>query len=151
SRPATITPDVLGWNACWRADADHLLLAPLAAYSSQVQQPLRTKGALGKHPHMRWPAPFNHEQDRASCYGSEGWEFGSLRAPRDGAARSADELVEGVLVGGGVPESHPLAVAQMEDVRLVDRNTPAAPAGRGGHQRDAVLVIGKDRVKVKAE
>ena len=98
---------------------------------------------------MRWPAPFNHEQDRDRSYGSEGWEPGSLRGSRDGAARSADELVEGVLIGGGVPEFHHLAVAQVEDVRLVDRNAPAAPAGRGGYQRNAVLVVGRDRVKVK--
>lgn len=38
-------------EACWQADADHLLLAPLAAYSSQVQQLLRAMGTLGKHPH----------------------------------------------------------------------------------------------------
>jgi hypothetical protein len=29
---------------------------------------------------MRWPAPFNHKQGRASSYGSEGWGFESLRA-----------------------------------------------------------------------
>jgi hypothetical protein len=88
---------------------------------------------------------------RDTVYGSEGREFESPRMPRDGAARSADELVKGVLVGGGVPEFHHLAVAQVKDVRLVDRDAPAAPAGRGGHQRDTVLVIGKDRVKVQAE
>ena len=39
---------------------------------SEVQQPMRAAAVLDCHPHTRWPAPFNHEQDRASSYGSEG-------------------------------------------------------------------------------
>ena len=69
----------------------------------------------------------------------------------DGAARSADELVEGVHVGGGIPEFHHLAVAQMEDVRFVDLDAPAAPAGCENHQRDAVLIVGEECVKVSVE
>jgi hypothetical protein len=70
---ATIPPGCNGLESMLASRCRPSLLAPLAAYSSQVQQPLRTEAALGKHPHMRWPAPFNHEQDRASSYGSEGW------------------------------------------------------------------------------
>ena len=69
----------------------------------------------------------------------------------DGAARSADQLVEGVHVGGGIPEFHHLAVAQMEDVRFVDLDAPAAPAGRENHQRDAVLIVGEECMKVSVE
>lgn len=39
---------------------------------------------------------------------------------------SADELVGGILIGGGVPEFHHLAVVQMKDVRFVDLHAPAA-------------------------
>jgi hypothetical protein len=48
------------------------LLAAVIPYSSGVQQPGRATAVLSRHPHTRWPAPFNHEQDRASSYGSEG-------------------------------------------------------------------------------
>ena len=57
-----------------------LMFAPVVPYSSEVQQPGHTTAVLSGHPHTRWPAPFNHEQDRASSYGSEGWGFESLRA-----------------------------------------------------------------------
>jgi len=76
---------------------------------------------------------------------------GAAKPPGDAAARSADQLVDGVHVGGGVPEFRHLAVAQMEDVRFVDLDAPAAPAGRDGHQRDAVLIVGQDCMKVDAE
>jgi len=56
-----------------------------------------------------------------------------------------------VLVGGGIPEFHDLAVAQMEDVRFLDLDAPAAPAGREEHQRDAVLFVGEECMKVSAE
>src|SRR5487761_1585921 len=39
---------------------------------------------------------------------------------------SADELVVGVHVGGGVQNPPPLAVAQIEDVRFVDLDAPPA-------------------------
>jgi hypothetical protein len=39
----------------------------------------------------------------------------------------------------------------MEDVRFVDLNAPAFPAGREDHQRDAVLVVGEDRMNVGPE
>src|ERR1700746_2115004 len=68
-----------------------------------------------------------------------------------GASRSADELVEGVLVGGGIPEFHHLAVAHVEDVRFVDLDAPAALAGREDHQRDGVLIVGEERMKVNTE
>ena len=68
-----------------------------------------------------------------------------------GTVWSADELVEGVLVGGGIPEFHHLAVAHVEDVRFPDLDAPAAPAGREDHQRDAALIIGKECTKVNAE
>jgi hypothetical protein len=67
------------------------------------------------------------------------------------SARSADELVVGVRVGGGVLEFHYLAVAETEDVRVVDLDAPAAPAGREDYQRDTALVVGEDRLKVKME
>src|SRR6516162_8763231 len=70
---------------------------------------------------------------------------------RNGSARSADELIDGVLIGGGVPELHHLPVAKMENVHVVGRNAAAAPAGRGGHQHHAMLVIGEGRVKVQVE
>ncbi len=38
--------------------------------------------------------------------------------PGQGAAGSADELIEGVLIGGGGPEFHYLPVAHMENVRV---------------------------------
>ena len=61
------------------------------------------------------------------------------------------ELVEGVLIGGGDPEFHHLAVAHMEDLRLVELDAPAAPASREDHQSHAVLVVREDRMKVSAE
>jgi hypothetical protein len=71
---------------------------------------------------------------------------------RDGAARrSADELVVGVHVGGGVPEFHHLAITQMEDMRFIDLDAAAAPTGAKDHQRDAVLIVGEDCMKVGAE
>ena len=66
-------------------------------------------------------------------------------------ARSAYEFIEGVRVGGGGPEFGYLAVAQVHDVRVVGRHAPAAPAGRGDRQRDAVLVVRQDRVDVDVE
>ena len=48
------------------------LLAAVISYSSGVQQPGHATAVLSRHPHTRWPAPFIHEQDRASSYGSEG-------------------------------------------------------------------------------
>jgi hypothetical protein len=71
---------------------------------------------------------------------------------RDGAdCRSADKLVVGVYVGAGAPEFHHLAVTQMEDMRFVDLDAPAAPTGAKHHQRDAVLIVGEDCMKVGAE
>ena len=63
------------------------------------------------------------------------------------ASPSADELVEGVLIGGGIPEFHHLAVAHVEDVRFVDLDAPAASAGRDDHQRDGVIIVGEQRMK----
>jgi len=39
----------------------------------------------------------------------------------------------------------------MEDVRLVDLDAPATPAGRDDHQRDSMLVVGQDCMKVSAK
>jgi len=81
----------------------------------------------------------NRQRPRWTPVGARGRSFpgqicsGAGSALRTGA-RSADEFVEGVLVGGGVPELDDLAVAHMEDVRHVDTDAPAAPAGRGDHQ-----------------
>ena len=41
------------------------LLAPVVAYSSEVQQPMRATAILSRHPHTHWPAPFDREQGRA--------------------------------------------------------------------------------------
>src|ERR1700750_372934 len=71
--------------------------------------------------------------------------------PGNVATRSADKLIEGVLVGGGSPQFHHLAVAQMEDLRLFDLDAPPAAACREDRQSHAVLVVGEDRVKVSAE
>ena len=38
---------------------------------------------------------------------------------------------------------------QMEHVRAVPRHAPAAPADRSDYQRDAVLVVRKDRMEFK--
>src|SRR5579863_1961898 len=72
-------------------------------------------------------------------------------ATGDGAVRSANVLIVGMHVGGGIPEFHRLALTQMEDVRFVDLDAPAAAAGRKDHQRDAVLIVGEDCMKVNAE
>lgn len=66
----------------------------------------------------------------------------------DGATRSADELVKGVLVSGGIPPA-----CRRADGRLcfVDLDAPATPAGRKDHQRDAVLIVGEECMKVSAE
>jgi hypothetical protein len=40
---------------------------------------------------------------------------------------------------------------ETEDVRVVDLDAPAAPAGREDYQRDTALVVGEDRLKVKME
>jgi len=55
-----------------------------------------------------------------------------------------------VQVGGSIPELRHLAVTQIEYVRVVDLDAPAAPAGRADHQRDTVLV-GEDRLKDKMD
>ena len=39
----------------------------------------------------------------------------------------------------------------MKDLRFVDLYAPAAPAGRGNRQRDAVLVVGQDRMQAMVE
>jgi hypothetical protein len=57
--------------------------------------------------------------------------------------RSAQQLVGGVLVGGGVPEFGYLAVTQVIHVCdfLVGIGS-AAPAGGADNQRDSVLIVG---------
>jgi hypothetical protein len=49
-----------------------LLLARVIPYSNQVQQPRRATAILASRPHTRQAARFDHEQDRAGSYGSEG-------------------------------------------------------------------------------
>ena len=75
----------------------------------------------------------------------------SSSCPCDLAAGSADDLVEGILIGRDGPDFHHLAVAQMHHVHGIGLDAPAAPAGRDDHQRDTVLIVGKDRMKVKVE
>ena len=48
------------------------LLAHVMLYSNQVQQPRRATAILASRPHTRQAARFDHEQDRASSYGSGG-------------------------------------------------------------------------------
>jgi hypothetical protein len=66
-------------------------------------------------------------------------------------AGSAQNLVEGILIGRDGPDFRHLAIAQMHHVHGIDRDAPAAPASRDGHQRDTVLIVGKNRMKVKVE
>ena len=67
---------------------DRVLAPAVTPYSSGVQQPGHATAVLSRHPHTRWPAPFNHEQDRASSYGSEG-----QRRRLGTSDRSADETI----------------------------------------------------------
>ena len=64
---------------------------------------------------------------------------------------SAQNLVEGILIGRDGPHFCHLAIAQMHHVHGVDLNTPAAPVSRDGHQRNTMLIVGKDRMKVKVK
>jgi hypothetical protein len=48
------------------------LLAHVIPYSNQVQQPRRATAILASRPHTRQAARFDHEQDRAGSYGSDG-------------------------------------------------------------------------------
>ncbi len=54
-----------------------LLLAPVVAYSSDVQQPMRATAILSRHPHTRWAASFGREQGRAGSLHPEGQGFES--------------------------------------------------------------------------
>ncbi len=65
--------------------ANAFLLARVIAYSNQVQQPRRPTAILGSCPHTRQAARFDHEQDRAGSYGSEG------RATRPARVSAATE------------------------------------------------------------
>ncbi len=47
-------------------------MVTIVPYSSEVQQPWRATAILGSRPHTRQAARFDHEQDRAGSYGSEG-------------------------------------------------------------------------------
>jgi hypothetical protein len=71
--------------------------------------------------------------------------------PGDVAAGLAEELVEGVLIGGDGPPFHHLAVAQMHNVHGVDVHVLAAPAGCDDHEPDTVLVVREGRMKVNLE
>jgi hypothetical protein len=48
------------------------LFAPVVAYSSEVQQPMRATAILSRHPHTHWPAPFDREQGRAGSLHPDG-------------------------------------------------------------------------------
>ena len=61
-----------GWLPCRQPAPDSVLARRVISYSSGVQQPGHATAVLSRHPRTRWPAPFNHEQDRASSYGSAG-------------------------------------------------------------------------------
>ena len=47
-------------------------LAPVAPYSSEVQQPMRATAVLGRHPHTHWAASSDREQGRAGSLHPEG-------------------------------------------------------------------------------
>lgn len=54
------------------------MLAPIATYSSEVQQPVHATAVLREHPHTRRTGPVNREQDRAGSLHPEGQAFESL-------------------------------------------------------------------------
>ena len=64
--PCVVVLDVVGSN---RSPAS---LAPVAAYSSEIQQPMRTTAILGRHQHPYWAAPLDRNQDRAGSLHPEG-------------------------------------------------------------------------------
>jgi hypothetical protein len=64
--PCVVVLDVVGSN---RSPAS---LAPVAAYSSEIQQPMRTTAILGRHQHPYWAAPLDRNQDRAGSLHPDG-------------------------------------------------------------------------------
>src|SRR6202012_5524335 len=70
----------------------------------------------------------------------------AMRAPR-----SADQFVEGVLIGGGVPELGHHAVAEMEDVTVIGLDAPAVPARPLVYQRHAALIVREHRLQIDVE
>jgi hypothetical protein len=48
------------------------MLALVATYSSEIQQPVRATAALGKHPRTRQAGPSDREQHRAGSLHPEG-------------------------------------------------------------------------------
>jgi hypothetical protein len=113
-RPATAT-DTLPVAYKQRINVNRpltvFLLPAVILYSSGVQQPGHATAVLSGHPHTRWPAPFNHEQDRASSYGSALGTAGAapyrrVNATSASAASAApiygsDDLRTGPLPSGG--------------------------------------------------
>jgi hypothetical protein len=46
-------------------------LAPVAAYSSEIQHAMRTTAILGRYQRLYWAAPLNRDQDRAGAVSAD--------------------------------------------------------------------------------
>jgi hypothetical protein len=74
--PSVVVLDVVGSNRSLASPA------PVAAYSSEIQQPIRAAATLGRRQHPYWAAPLDRDQDRAGSLHPDGQGAGQRPGPK---------------------------------------------------------------------